>query len=562
RFPDINDILAFIPEKKIENYLLINNKESHFINGTKVAGMDQPSFSNGSAFADLDADGDLDIIVNNIGEPAFIYRNDIRGRHWLQIDCSLNKGNTDGIGSRIDVYTGEEHQAQTLMTNKGFFSSSEPILHFGLGDHTKIDSIILQWPDGTMEIQRDLAVDKRILWKRGTGDNYNKPFIPSKEKIFTPANSIPGWTHEEDLFVDFKREKLMPYMISREGPCITVGDVNGDQLEDIYAGNGSGFASAFFIQQSDNNFVRQSGTSLENDAGYEDCGAIIEDLDKDGDNDLMVISGGNAFKLNDPGYMTRYYLNDGKGNFNRSLDFPIIRTNAGAILALDYDSDGDQDIIIGGRSTPGRYPESPKSYLLQNEKGRFKDVTLEVFKELDHLGMITDIESGDLDGDQRYEIVFAGEWIPITVFSYDGKIFRDKTESFALTNTSGWWKSITIADIDGDQDLDLFAGNIGLNQRMVTSSEHPVTLITRDFDGNGSLDPILSFYHNNKLYPFAGRDAVIGQVPRLKKKFVKYTPYSVATINDIFSAEELKGSSTLKVNSFRTSYFINEGAKF
>ncbi|MEP6647372.1 MAG: VCBS repeat-containing protein [Saprospiraceae bacterium] len=562
RFPDINVVLNLIKEQKVQNYLFINNKQLAFVNATKQAGMDKLSFSNGSAFADLDRDGDLDLIVNNILDPAFIYRNDISGSHWLQIDVQLKKGNTDGIGSVADVYSGDLHQNEMLITNKGFFSSSEPILHFGLDTFTSVDSIILQFPDGSKEIMKSVQVDRRIIWKPGTGTPYKGYPKTKPSPLFTEASKLPGWVHQDNVFVDFKREKLLPYMLSAEGPCMAIGDVNGDKLDDIYLGNGSGFRKSLFIQNKNNSFTESHDPALRRDSIYEDCGAIFQDMDGDGDKDLVVVSGGSSFSANDPNYMSRYYQNDGKGNFTRALDFPGIKTNAGAVLAIDFDKDNDLDLIIAGRSTPGRFPELPRSYLLRNDKGKFIDVTHEVFPELENLGMITDIKSGDLNGDQVPEIVFVGEWMPISVFSFEGNKFKNVTAAFGLDKTSGWWKSVLLSDMDNDGDLDIIAGNMGLNSRLVTSEAHPVTLISKDFDGNGSLDPVLCFYFNNKLYPYPGKDALIGQIPRLKKKFVRYTAYANATINDIFTQEELKGSTTLTVNTFQTMYFVNEKGKF
>ncbi|HZV71539.1 MAG TPA: VCBS repeat-containing protein [Saprospiraceae bacterium] len=562
RFPDINTVLNLIPEQKIQNYLYINDKELAFINATKQSGMDKVSFSNGSALADLDQDGDLDLIVNNVRDPAFIYRNDISGKHWLQIDVQDKKGNTDGIGTSVDLYAGGIHQHEMLLTNKGFFSSSEPILQFGLDEITKIDSIILQWPNGAREILKSVPVDQRIQWKNGSGETYKGYPFPKKDLLFTDATVIPGWKHHENSFVDFKREKLIPYMLSAEGPCLSTGDVNGDKLDDIYVGNGSGQPKSLFFQHANNTFTKSTNSVFIRDSIYEDCGSVLEDFDGDGDKDLIVISGGSSFNANDANYMSRYYANDGKGNFSRILDFPLIRTNAGAILAFDYDKDKDADIIIAGRSMPGRFPEYPHSYLLRNDKGKFIDVTHEVFPQLENLGMITDIKQGDLDGDQNPEIVFAGEWLPITVFSMDQNKFTDRTASFGLEKTTGWWKNVTLADMDNDGDLDLFAGNIGLNNRLSTNEQHPVTLVSKDFDGNGSLDPVLFFYFNNKLYPYAGKDMLIGQIPKLKKKFVHYTPYASATLNDIFTADDLKGSTTLTVNTFQTIYLVNDNKKF
>ncbi len=562
RYKDISEVLNLIPEEKILNYLYINNKSLGFINATKDAGLTQLSMSNGAAFADLDKDGDMDIIINNVQDPAFIYRNDITGNHWLQIDLVLAHGNTDGIGSSVDLYAGGVHQHAMMMTNKGFYSSSEPLIQFGLGDVAAVDSILLQWPDGTMEIMKSIKPDQRIIWKKGAGAPYKRSTTFTDRTLFTTGSPLPGWNHEENTFVDFKREKLIPYMFSSDGPCMATGDVNGDSLDDVYIGNGGGFSKALYIQTKENTFVKTDNPAFINDAPYEDCGSVFDDMDGDGDNDLIVASGGNARNQNDPYYMSRYYINDGNGKFNRVNDFPIITNNAGAVLSFDYDKDGDKDLIITGRTIPGRFPEIPKSYLLKNDSGKFTDVTKDVFPALEHLGMITDIKTGDLDGDQAEEVVFAGEWMPITIFSYKNNSFENRTESFGLNASTGWWKSVALADIDDDGDVDIVAGNIGLNHRMQTSEKYPITLISKDFDGNGSLDPVLSFYFNGNLYPFAGKDALIGQIPRLKKKFVRYTPYAKATINDIFTADELKSSTKLTANTFETTYFQNNNHSF
>ncbi len=562
RFPDINQFIKFLPETKISSYMFVNDKDLQFYDATQQAGMDQLKFSNGCAYADLDGDGDLDLIVNNIDSPAFIYRNDSPKKHWLQIVPVGPRGNPEAIGAYADLYTGINHQYQMLITNKGFFSNSEALIHFGVGNSTVVDSIILHWPDGSAEKMEKVPADQRITWKKGMGKPY-KDYQPAKPTpLFEKSNAAVQWKHSDNDFVDSKRERLIPYNLSSEGPCLAVGDINGDHLEDIYAGNGRGFPSAMLVQSKESTFSVQNEPAIHNDSMFEDCGALLEDFDGDHDLDLIVVSGGNDLPNNDDGYMARYYINDGHGAFTRDTHFPIIRSNAGAVLAFDYDQDNDLDILIAGRCTPGGFPASPRSYLLRNDHGTFTDVTESVFKEGESLGMITDLKAGDLDGDGKPELVVAGEWMPIRVFSFNGHKFEEKTEAFGLGKTNGWWKSIMLDDIDNDGDLDLLAGNMGLNNRFKTSVEYPITLVYNDFDGNGSLDPIMSFYYQGKLYPFAGRDAIISQIPMIKKKFTRYTPYASATIQDIFSADQLKKSSYLYTYTFETTLFKNENNKF
>lgn len=562
RFPDIYEVLKHIPEKKLNNYLYINSGNLSFINASKQAGMDHLSFSNGAAYADLDQDGDLDLIVNNLDEPVFIYRNDIANRNWLQITVTENDQIPVSYGTTAELYAGGTYQYQVLNTLKGFLSSSEPLIHFGLGTLPVVDSLIITWPSGDKEIMRNVTVNQRLNLKKGSGQPYTDRRVELVTPIFSDDANLGNWIHQENSFVDFKTEKLIPYMLSAEGPCLSVADLNGDGLDDVFAGNGAGAPASVFMQNASGQFTKASLPALERDASYEDCGAVFEDFDADGDLDMIVISGGHEQPDKSTAYKTRHYLNDGQGAFSPVNDFPDIRSNAGVVKSFDYDADGDMDVIIGGRSVPGRFPTAPESFLLKNEQGKFTNVTQDVFPALKDLGMITDIEVADLNGDGQPEVVFSGEWMPVTVYSWDGKGFTDQTKAFGFEKTNGWWKAIEIADIDQDGDPDIIAGNMGLNHRLKASVSQPVTLITNDFDNNGFLDPIMCFYYNGKLFPYAGRDAIIAQIPRLKKKFTRYKPYTTATVEDIFTKSELSASTYHYTYTFETTLFVNEGGKF
>jgi hypothetical protein len=561
RFPDFNDYLKLIPSEPLPNYLFRNRGDLTFEKTTAAWGLEIPSFSNGSAWADLDGDGDLDLVVNNIDAPAFLFRNlsvESGKANRLQIALEGNAPNTHGIGASVTIVQGQMAQYLEMTPTRGFLSSSQHLFHFGLPSNAAIDRVEVRWPGGAMQTLTNVQPNQRLLLKQSEAtEHYQSGAGARPATLLQPAHNMGlDFVHQENAFEDFDREFLLPHRFSTLGPGITVGDVNGDGLEDFFIGGASGQAGALYLQQPNSAFTRSAQPAFEADRNYEDAGAVLFDADGDKDPDLYVVSGGSEYPLNDDYYQDRLYLNDGKGNFSRATDaLPRITASGYCVEAHDFDGDGDLDLFVGGRVSPGYYPTSPQSFVLRNEGGRFTDATDQAAPEFRNIGMVTGLRWGDLDGDGAPELVASGEWMPITVFKAENSQLRNATEAFGLSGTNGWWNCLALADADADGDLDILAGNLGLNTRL----KAPLKLYARDFDGNGSIDPVISFMENDKEYPLPRRENLIKQLPGLKKKFVYYGPYSVATMQDIFSANELRQAQVLEANEFRTTLFLNQG---
>ncbi|MFZ2898371.1 MAG: VCBS repeat-containing protein [Saprospiraceae bacterium] len=559
RFPDFNDYLKLIPSEPLPNYMFRNRGDLTFEKVSAAWGLEIPSFSNGSAWADLDGDGDLDLVVNNIDEPAFLFRNlsvESGKANRLQIALEGNAPNTLGIGAAVTIVQGQMTQYQEMTPTRGFLSSSQHLLHFGLPSNAAIDRVEVRWPGGAMQTLTNVQPNQRLVLKQSEATERYQPGAAPTTLLQPTLNMGLDFVHQENAFEDFNREFLLPHRFSTLGPGIAVGDVNGDELEDFFIGGASGQAGALYLQQPNSAFKRSAQPAFEADRNYEDAGAVLFDADGDKDLDLYVVSGGSEYPLNDDYYQDRLYLNDGKGNFSRATDaLPRITASGYCVEAHDFDGDGDLDIFVGGRVSPGNYPNAPQSFVLRNEGGRFTDATDQVAHEFRNIGMITDLRWGDLDGDGAQELIVSGEWMPITVFKAENGQLRNATEAFGLSGTNGWWNCLALADADADGDLDILAGNLGLNTRL----KAPLKLYARDFDGNGSIDPVISFMENDKEYPLPRRENLIKQLPGLKKKFVYYGPYSVATMQDIFSANELRSAQVLQATEFHTTLFLNQG---
>ncbi len=562
RFPDINTYLNMIPSKKLVNYAYKNNRDLTFTNATQDWGITQPSFSNGTAYADLDADGDLDLIVNNIDDPAFIYKNLTTNSNYLQINILGSTKNTQATGTKVKIYTSNEVQFLEKTANRGFFSGSDPLLHFGLGNHSMVDKIEVTWMDGKTHVMENVSANQRLTLKHSEANNKTITKNKSTPLFLEKSNAHNiAFTHKENVFDDFNRERLIPHKLSNLGPYISKGDVNGDGLEDFFVGGAANSSGALFVQDKNGNFQNQSNSTWEADKIHEDMESVFFDAEGDGDLDLYVVSGGNASNANSTNYQDRLYLNDGKGNFSKGK-LPTINSSGACVATFDYDADGDLDIFVGGRSVPGKYPSAPQSLILKNDQGVFSNVTQSTAPDFEKIGMVTDLKLADLDQDGKEELIVLGEWMPISIFNYDGKKFNNVTSNFGLQNTSGWWNCFVLEDFDKHRDRENIAGNLGENSRIKASDNQPIKIYANDFDGNGSLDAVMTFNNQGKQYPYAGRDHLILQLPGIKRNFNRYNTYAKSDITAIFPKEKLASAQVLEAKLLSSVMLKNEGGKF
>ncbi|GAB4257467.1 MAG: VCBS repeat-containing protein [Saprospiraceae bacterium] len=566
-FKTIDDYLKLIPSTPLRNYMFRNVDGINFENTSVEWGVGQRSYSNGSAWADLDNDGDLDLVVNNIHGDAFVFKNkaaDQQKGNWLQVGLKGSEKNPRGTGAKIRIRYGDgKMQYQEMTPTRGFFSSSQQLFHFGLGSAAKVDVLEIWWgPDGRVQRLTDVQPNQRITLNYDDAKPGKWEALPQPDALFAKAtNTGIDFRHVEDEFIDFNRERLLPHKFSNLGPDIAVGDVNGDGLEDFFVGGATNQAGALYLQNRSSKFRKARGP-WQADAIYEDMGSVFFDADGDGDLDLYVASGGSSFPEGAKEYQDRLYLNDGRGNFQKASDaLPEITTPGSRVAVFDFDDDGDQDVFVGGLVVPGKYPSAPHACLLRNDGGKFTDVCSQVAPELQILGMIFDLKWADLDGDQKAELVAVGEWLPPSVFKMMNGKLQNVTQQFGLKEYTGWWNCVHLADLDGDGDQDIIAGNMGLNSRLKASKEEPLRLFANDFDANGQIDPVLAYYNNGKLYPLPLRDMMIKQMPPLKKKYVRYKAYGEATIEDVFPKSDLNSSLQLAATTFATMWFENRNGK-
>jgi hypothetical protein len=564
--PDINDYLALIPQFRLLNYAYRNRGDLRFEDMSVAWGLGEKSYSNGAAYADLDNDGDMDLLVNNIEHEAYVYQNtavETQKGNWLQIKLQGGPGNTGAIGAKARLTAGGQVFYKELNPMRGFMSSVEALLHFGLGNVRSIERLEVQFPEGKVIIMENVPVNQRLTLSLAQA----KPGKMSPLSAPTPllqTTPAPAFTHREDAFLDFNREALIPWRMSLYGPRLATGDVNGDGLDDVFVGGANQQAAALFLQNAQGGFSPAAASTWETDKGFEDNGAVMTDVDGDKDLDLVVASGGNVALLPSPSYQTRLYRNDGQGNFTRTGGLPNgLSEPVSALCAYDYDRDGDPDLALGGWCKPGSYPLSVPSRLLQNDgKGNFTDVSAAVFPDYASLGIVYDLQWADLNGDQQAELIVACEWSPIRIFKINNGKLKEATADFGMDKHHGLWRSLLTADFDGDGDLDLAAGNLGLNSRYRASEAEPLRLYAKDFDQNGSLEPVMTLMQYGEELPVAYRDIIVKQMPFLKKKFLYYTAYANATVSDLFPAADLDAAKKSYCNELSSLYFENQGGRF
>lgn len=558
-----------IPTTRLQNYIFRNNGDLTFSKYNNQWGITQIINSNGAVVCDLDRDGDLDIVTNNVDSVAFLYRNNAAQRslgRYLRVALRGKSPNTEGIGARIELWAGGNYQLREVYRNRGYLSSVEPITHMGVANATVVDSLKVTWPDGSVQWLRNVATNQTLSVSQSEASA--QPTVaatPSITPLFTDAGKdVLKFTHRENgEYDDFKRERLIPRRFSKNGPGIASGDVNGDHLEDLFIGGAKGIDGKIFLQKPDGTFSQTVQHSIAADSTSEDMGALLFDADNDGDNDLYVVSGGNEFDANASELQDRLYLNDGKGKLTRATAaLPRMLTSGSCVIAADYDADGDLDLFVGGRVVPGAYPTSPRSYLLRNDKGKFTDATAAVAPGLETVGMVSGAIWTDADNDNAVDLFIVGEWMAPRLFRNNKGKFQDITPSTGLDSATGWWNSIIAADFDNDGDMDYVAGNLGLNtnSRHNASQQFPVRLYANDFDENGSLDLVMSYYYQGTEYPMRDRTTMSSQMPAyIRRKYPTFSAFAASPLSAMFSKEKLDSAQRLFATTFSSSYIENLG---
>ena len=566
---DFKKLTDVIPSTKIPNYMYKNTGGLQFDNVTEDWGLAEPSHSNGSAYGDLDNDGDLDLVINNSNTPASIYINGSQQpdgeTSYLKVNLTGGEKNTQAIGTKLVVCIGEQRYYHEQVPVRGFQSSMDPRPNFGLGKATQIDSLLVHWYDGTKSKLTDIEVNKTIDVKKNEEESKASNLIKKDGvELFEDVTDQfkIGYKHKENEFVDFDRDRLIYHMLSTEGPALCTADFNGDRREDFYIGGATDQSGQVYLQMANGGFKEGTSAIFSDDVLSEDVSCSCVDIDGDNDIDIYVASGGNEFPTTSSALIDRLYINDGRGNFSKSNQIlPSFKfQNSSCVTAADYDADGDMDLFVGARSNPLLYGVPVDGFLLVNDgDGKLSDQTKTLAPELIKLGMIKDAVWADIDDDKDLDLLIVGEWMGIKVFTNQDGQLTESSNQLGLSNSNGWWNKIVSSDLDGDGDLDFVLGNHGLNSRFSASVEKPVTMYVNDFDRNGTAEPIICVYMGDKSYPLALKHDLIVQLPGLRKKYTQYEAYKDQTITDIFTPEQLENAIISKANTLETSILLNHG---
>lgn len=577
------DILKQVPEVKIHNYLFRNNSDLTFSDMSGKWGLSAPTFSNGAAYADFDNDGDLDLVINNINDEASLYRNNSRESnkeksHYLEVQLLGDSLNRNGLGTWIEIYFDKgKKQVWENSPFRGYLSTVECKAHFGLGSVTKIDSLVVRWQNDKKQLFSDVASDQilKVSIKDASAKDSRAQKELVKNTIFkdVTASSKVSYKQKETDFVDFNIQKLIPHKFSEYGPALASGDINGDGTDDLISGGSVGNSAQIFLQKKDGTFIQKSliPDSKLSGKNWDDMGILLFDADGDGDQDLYVVSGGFENEPDSPMYSDHFYVNDGKGNFAEKENvFPENHTSKACVRAEDFDQDGDLDLFVSGRVDPWNYPKPVSSFIYRNDSKNgnisFSDVTKEVAPSLINSGLVCDALFTDFNNDGSTDLILTGEWMPVTFLSNENGVFKDVTASSGISSHTGWWNSISAGDFDNDGDMDYVVGNLGQNSFYRASEKYAASIISSDFDNNGSYDAFPSLYlvtsqqdSTMKNYPAHGRDDIVKQMIKMRVKYQNYKSQAVSTIDQMFTDKQIQSALKLQATDFKSSFCRNDG---